>query len=118
MNILLWVLQILLALYSVEGGVYMMGHYKILASAWAANNLSAPVWIALGMLEVVFAVGLVLPDAVKVFHKLTPISAVGLAIISLVGIVLYDSYTGLGILWALVPAIVLAFVAYGRRSST
>ena len=115
MNILLWVLQILLALYNIVGGIYMVNNYKILANVWALNTLPKPVWIALGLLQVLFALGLILPVAGRVFHKLTPISAVCLAVISLLGILLYVAYAGFpGILWAVVPAILAAFVAYGR----
>lgn len=108
MNILLWVLQILLALYNMIGGIYMVNNYEKIANVWALNALPKPAWMALGLLQVLFAIGLVLP-------KLTPISAACLAVISLLGIALYIAYAGFpGILWAVVPAILAAFVAYGR----
>lgn len=114
MNILLWVLQILLAFYFMTGGIYMVNHYKILANVWALNTLPQPAWMVIGVLQILFSLGLVLPGVVRMFRKLTPISAVGLAIISLLGSTLYVAYAGSGILWAVVPAIVLAFVAYER----
>jgi hypothetical protein len=115
MNILLWVLQILLALYNMIGGIYMVNNYEKLASVWALNALPKPAWLALGLLQVLFALGLVLPGADRVLPKLTPISAACLAVISLLGIALYVAYEGFpGILWAVVPAILAAFVAYGR----
>ena len=114
MNILLWLLQILLALWNTTGGVYMVNNYEKLAKVWALDALPKPVWIILGALEILFALGLVLPGAIKVLPKLTPISAVCLAVISLLGIALYVAYAGSGILWALVPAVLAAFVAYGR----
>ena len=107
MNIILWILQILLALYNIAGGVYMIGHYQLLATAQALHTLPAPAWIALGVLQVLLAVGLVTP-------KLAFKSAIGLIVISLLGSDLYVSYKGSGILWAVVPAILLAFIAYGR----
>ena len=71
--------------------------------------------MALGVLQVLFALGLVLPGAVRVLPKLTPISAACLVVISLLGLALYGAYAGFpGILWAVVPAILAAFVAYGR----
>ena len=115
MNILLWVLQILLALWNIIGGIYMANNYKLVANEWALNALPKPAWIALGVLQVLFALGLVLPGALKVWPKLTPISALCLAVISLCGIALYAAYAGFpGLLWALVPAILAAFVAYER----
>ncbi len=108
MNILLWFLQILLAVYNLTGGIYMANNYDKLASAWALSTLSGAAWMVLGVLQVLLALGLVIP-------KLTRVSAVCLAVISLLGIALYVKYAGFpGILWALVPAILAAFVAYVR----
>jgi hypothetical protein len=118
MNILLWVLQIALALYNVVGGIYTITSYESLKSAWA-SNLPKPAWIAIGVLQVLFALGLVLPGAFGVLPKLTPISAAYLAVYALLGCALFAKYAGFpGILWAVVPAILAAFVAYGRMSPT
>ena len=115
MNVLLWVLQILLTLWNMIGAIYMVNNYENLAKVWALNALPKPTWIALGVLQALFALGLVLPGVVREFPKLIPISAACLAVISLMGIGLYVSYAGFpGMLWAVVPAILAAFVAYGR----
>ena len=115
MNILLWVLQILLALWNITGGIYMVNNYEKLANVWALNTLPQPAWMALGVLQALFALGLVLPGAVRVLPKLTPVSAACLAVISLLGMALYVAYAGFpGNLWAVVPAILAAFVAYWR----
>jgi hypothetical protein len=113
-NILLWIFQILLALYFLAGGIYMIGHYQLIATAWALQTVPQPIWMALGALQVLFALGLVL--TVKIVSRQLFISAVGLIVISLLGIVLYAMYAGMGMLWAVVPAILLAFVVYGRRT--
>ncbi len=115
MSILLWVLQILLALWNIAGGIYIINNYEKLANAWALNALHRPAWMALGVLQALFALGLVLPGALRVLPKLTPISAACLAMISLLGIALYAKYAGFpGILWGVVPAVLATFVAYGR----
>lgn len=116
MHILLWVLKILLALWYVTGGVYMVNHYEELANAWALDTLSQPIWIILGTLQVVFALGLVLPGILKALpERLSFISAVGLIVISLLGLALYSAYEGFpGILWGIIPAILAAYVAYGK----
>ena len=115
MNVLLWVLQILLTLWNMIGAIYMVNNYENLAKVWALNALPKPAWMALGVLQALFALGLVLPGVVREFPKLIPISAACLAVISLLGIALYVAYAGFpGILWAVVPAILAAFVAYGR----
>jgi hypothetical protein len=108
MNILLWVLQILLVLYNLIGGIYMINNFEMLANAWALNALPRPAWMVIGLLQIVFALGLLWP-------KLTPSAAIGLAVISLLGMALYVAYAGFpGIVWAVVPAMLAAFVAYGR----
>jgi len=107
MNILLWVLQILLALWNLIGGVYTFSHYENLKGGWG-NNLPAPVWLAIAALQVLFALGLVIP-------KLTPVASVYLTVNALSGCVLFAQYAGFpGILWGVIPALLLAFVAYGR----
>ncbi len=37
MNIQLWVLQILLAIWNLIGGIYTPFHYEAIRSAWAKN---------------------------------------------------------------------------------
>jgi putative oxidoreductase len=115
MNILLWILQILLAFWNVVGGIYMVNHYKDLANVWALNALPKPAWIGLGVLQILFSAGLVLPGAISVFPKQTALSAAGLAVLSLLGIALYAKYAGFpGMFWGVAPAVVAAFVAYKR----
>lgn len=117
MNIILWVLQIALGFYMITGGIYMMGHYQELAKGWTLNVLPNPFWMILGMLQILLALGIILPGIIKKYHKLISISAGGLILISLLGIALYVAYEGLGILWGLIPAIIAGFVAYGRMES-
>jgi hypothetical protein len=114
MNILLWVLQSLLAFWNLTGGIYTISNYEQLKGAWA-NDLPKPAWVALGVLQALFALGLVLPGATGVLPKLTPIAAAYLAVYALLGCALFAKYAGFpGLLWAVVPAILAAFVAYGR----
>ena len=108
MNMLLWALQILLALWNAVGGAYMVTHYEELATPSALNALPRPAWVALGALQVLLAVGLVVP-------RTSGVSAVGLVFIALLGLVLYTAYAGFpGLLWAVIPAALAAFVAYER----
>jgi hypothetical protein len=107
MNILLWILQVLLALWNLTGGVYTLSHYDQLRSPLAAN-LPGFVWVALSVLQILFSVGLVLP-------KVSPVAAVYLAVNSLLGCVLCAQYAGFpGMLWGVIPALVALFIAYGR----
>ena len=71
MNILLWVFQILLAIWNVLGGIYVVGHYQDLAQAWALNVFPGPIWVIIGVLQILFSLGLILS---KTLNKLSSIS--------------------------------------------
>lgn len=107
MNILLWVLQVLLALWNLIGGSFVAVHYGELKAPWA-DALPGPFWVSYGVLQFVFALGLL-------WRQLTGIAAIVLALLALSGCALFAKYAGFpGCLWGVVPAILLAFVAYGR----
>ena len=115
LNVPLWIIQILLALWNLIGGVYVISNFKFLANAWAAA-LPAACWFVLGGLQILFALGIVLPGMLKMRNLYITISAAGLAIISLLGIEVYTAYAGFpGMLWGLIPAILAAFVGYRRH---
>ena len=119
MNILLWILQVLLALYSLTGALYMMGNHADLAQVWALNTLPGAFWTLLGAFQIIFALGMVIPQKFLKLPRLTSISAGGLALIFLLGIALYSEYANFpGLLWGLIPAAVLAFIAYQRAEGT
>ena len=113
LNILLWILQIVLAMYFIIGAVYMMGHYQFLVKPTVLNTLPQVFWILLGVLQIIFSLGLIVP-AIARKNKLIAASAMGLAIIAVLGSILYAAYVGVGVLWSIVPAALLAFVAYKR----
>ena len=109
MNSLLWALQILLALWNLAGGGYEAVNYETLKGSWA-GDLPKALWMGYGFLQILFALGLLLP-------KFVPIAAVGLAVLSLLGCALFAKYAGFpGMLWGVLPALLAAFVAYGRIS--
>lgn len=113
MNILLWVLQVLLALYYAMGGMYQLNVGK-LPPAWF-KIVPKPAWFVLGGLQILFALGLVLPPLVKFTPQLTPISAVGLIVETLlVYAVTIHKFIFKAFVWVLIPAVLAAFVAYGR----
>ncbi len=113
MNILLWTLQILLALYYLMGGAYQTNVGK-LPPAWF-KIVPKPLWIVIGLLQVLLALGLVLPPLVKMMPQLTPISAVGLILETLVvHFLTFNKFMFKAFVWVLVPALLAAFVAYGR----
>ncbi len=115
MNILLWIVQILVALLFVFAGVM-----KFIVS-YADMTKDAPVvpphWFLLfiGGCEVLGGIGLVVPWITKIKPGLTPLAAILLVIIMLGAVV--TSMPG-GVKLAIIPAIVgllCVFVAWGRR---
>jgi hypothetical protein len=116
MNILLWILQVLLALWNLIGGSYTFSHYAEIRGDWMAG-FPTVFWYALALLQILFALGLVVPGMLRRWPRLTFISAVGLACNSLLGCAICAKYVGFpGMLWGVIPALVAAFVAYGRRA--
>ena len=114
-NVVLWILQTGLAAYMITGALYMMRNHTDLSTLWARNTLPPPVWTTIGVLQIIFSLGLVLPAVIRKTSALTTHSAVALAIISLLGSILYSAYTQAGVIWAIVPAVVALYIAYKRR---
>lgn len=115
MNLALWVLQVLLALHTATGAVW-----KFSNSEQAVPSLSAiphGVWLGMGVLELLIALGLVLPALYKPLGVLVPVAAALIAAEMLVFCALHlysgDANYGPMIYWLVVAAI-CAFIAYGR----
>lgn len=119
MNIVLWIIQILLALlFLFAGGSKLVMSKEALESMSPPNSIILPFAFVrfLGVLEVLGALGLILPGLTKIKRALTPLAAAGLLIIMIGAVVL--SVMGPGVSTAIVPfvtGILCAFVAYGRR---
>lgn len=117
MKILITILQVILALWNIIGGVYVMNNHADLASPWAASALPAVFWIVLGVAQIILSIGLLVSLGNSARRRFATPSAIALAIISLMGLVLYSAYTGFpGMLWALIPAGLLVLVAYKRKA--
>ena len=116
MNILLWVLQVLAALlYGASGVMKVFMFDKISKDVPSFGALPREAWMALGILELVCMVGLIVP---AVFHwkpALTAVAATVLAIESLVFIWVHVKYRETGpIVFGVVLGLLMAFIAYGR----
>ncbi|MEO7190950.1 MAG: hypothetical protein ABI051_07825 [Vicinamibacterales bacterium] len=119
MNVLLWVLQIALALLYLSGGAYKAFMFDELARGMDA--LSRGGWAAVGVFEMLGGVLLVLPAVVKSMRGVTPIVAGALALETFALVALYASYSlewsvTNPLVWAVVMGLLIAFVAYGRRA--
>ena len=79
MNVALWIVQVLLALFSVAAGSnhgLRPLHDTIQSSPWAADVPAALVRF-IGFAELAAGVGLLLPAATRIVPILTPLAAVG-----------------------------------------
>jgi len=116
MNIVLWVLQILAALlYGASGVMKVFMFEKISQDVPSFGALPRQAWMALGILELVCTVGLIVPAAFRWRPHLTVLAAALLAAESLVFIWVHVQYHETGsIVMGGVLGLVMAFVAYGR----
>ncbi len=119
MNISLWIMQILLALWFLfAGGIKLVMSAEAMEKNAPPNTIHLPGMFIkfIGVCEVLGAFGLVLPGLTKIQRGLTPLAALGLLIIMIGAVVLTVMGPGFGAaIPALVTGIVCAFVAYGRR---
>ena len=116
MNILLWVLQILAALlYGASGVMKVFMFDKISEEVPSFGALPREVWMALGIVELVCTVGLIVPAALRWKPGLTVVAATVLAIESLVFIWVHVKYREMApIVFSIVLGLLMAFIAYGR----
>ncbi len=116
MNILLWVLQILAALvYGASGVMKVFLFDKVSEGVPSFAALPRKAWVALGILELVCTVGLIIPAAFRLRPELTVMAATILALESLVFIGVHAKYREIApIAMSGVLGLLMAFIAYGR----
>ena len=117
MNVLLWVLQVALAFLYLSGGAYKLLKFDEIAEQMAP--LSRGGAGALGALEMLGAVLLIVPAAAKWMPVLTPLAAAALALetLALAGLYarrLLKPTVANPLVWAVVMGLLAAFAAYGR----
>ena len=118
MNIVLWIIQILLALLFLFAGITKLFPTIIPMPPPPPNAWMPPMWFLkfIGLCELLGGLGLILPGLFRRQQYLTVWAAVGLLII-MIGAVVVSAMTT-GIATAITPLIfglLCAFVAYGRR---
>jgi uncharacterized membrane protein YphA (DoxX/SURF4 family) len=116
MNTLLWVLQILAALVFGASGVMKVFLFdKISGDVPSFGALPRQAWTAMGILEMVCVVGLIVPGALRWHPPLTVVAATVLALESLVFIWVHVKYHEIPpIIMSGVLGVLMAFIAYGR----
>ena len=116
MNILLWVLQVLGALlYGASGVMKVFMFDKVSKDVPSFGALPREAWTALGILELVCTVGLIVPAAFHWPPALTVVAATVLAIESLLFVWVHAKYREIAsIIMMGVLGLLMAFIAYGR----
>jgi len=116
MNILLWVMQVLAALlYGASGFMKVFMFDKVSGQVPSFGALPREAWMALGLLELVCTVGLIVPAAFHWKPSLTVVAATLLTIESLVFIGVHVKYRETtSIIMCVVLGLLMAFIAYGR----
>ena len=116
MNVLLWVLQVLTALVYGASGVMKVFMFDTVSEGVPSfGALPREAWMALGILELVCTVGLIVPAAFHWRPALTAVAATVLAIESLVFIGVHVKYGEvIPIIMSGALGLLMAFIAYGR----
>lgn len=114
MNIVLWILQVLLAAQFLQHGLIM-----IFPPAEYVEIINATLGVGLryfiGITELLAVVGLILPGLLRIYTRLIPLTAAGLMIVTVSATVyhLFRNEVGSAIYTA-VLLIIITFVAYMR----
>ncbi len=116
MNILLWILQALAALlYGASGIMKVFMFDKVSEGVPSFGALPREAWMVLGILELLCAVGLIVPAAFRWQPTLTVVAAAVLAVESLVFVGVHARYREITpIILSGVLGLLMAFIAYGR----
>jgi hypothetical protein len=118
MNILLWILQLMLALHTAIGAFWKFSH-----SAQTVPPLKAlppGVWHGMGFVELACGAGLILPLLVKSWGQLAPLAAIVIALEMALFCILHlqsgEGQPGHLVYWLVVAAL-CGVIAYGRLKS-
>ena len=116
MNVVLWIVEVLLALlFAVHGRVMLFPEKE--QTQWMPYIEAIPSALRrfIGAVEVLAAVGLILPQLTNILPWLTPLAGAGLVIVMVLAIIFHiprKEYPN--IIFNLVLLILSAFVVYGR----
>lgn len=115
MNIVLWVLQVLLALHTAMGAVWKLRNSDRVVPSLQVIPRKA--WLAISVLELLCSLGLILPAVAASLGILAPIAAacIGAEMLLFCGVHLASGATRHGpMVYWLVVALLCAVTAYGR----
>ena len=114
LNVLLWVLQVLLAMLFMLSGVMKF----VMPVEEMTKQIALSGWFLhfIGVAEILGAIGLVLPGILRIRTGLTPLAAAALVVIMIGATVVNLKIGNRGAaLTTVVVGLLLVFVAYNRR---
>jgi hypothetical protein len=117
MNIALWIIAGLLAMaFLASGAMKLIQPKEKLPAGWGwVEDFSAGTVKAIGVLEVLAAVGLILPAALDIAPVLVPLAAVGLALLMIGAFIVHlRRHETQAIVVPLALLALAVFVAWGR----
>lgn len=115
MNILLWILQILLALHTIMGAIWKFSNSE--QTVASLNAIPHSVWMVMSVIEILCALGLILAAFKKSLAKLIPVSAIfiGVEMLLFCLMTIFSAETDYNhLIYWLVVAGISSFIAYGR----
>ena len=115
MNIFIWIVQALLAVFFALHGVALTSPPEPIKVVFDALPFSRGFMVAIGILEVLGGIGLILPWALRIQPMLTPLAAAGLTII-MIGATVTHFMRGevVQAIPSLVVTLLAAFIVYAR----
>ena len=116
MNILLWVLQVALALLCISGGAFQIFKIEELRKTVASMRaLPRGLWALLGALGCLGGLCLILPGLTNVLPGLTAIAAAAVAVQSVLISAFYLHYGDRAPMpYSVIMTLMAAFISYGR----
>jgi hypothetical protein len=117
MNIFLWIIQGVAALLYVPGGAYKI--FKTDQMPGFTRRIPRGVWQAIGLLELVGGIALILPGSLVGLPNLNGIAAMVLALETVAIAAFYGRQStrmmaANPFFWAVIQAVLAIIVAYGR----
>jgi uncharacterized membrane protein YphA (DoxX/SURF4 family) len=118
MNTTLWVLQCITALAFMYSGINksILSEQKlVLSGQTGVEGLSLPFIRFIGISEILGSIGVVLPVLLNVLPVLTPLSAIGFAIIMVpAAMIHYKRHENRNVMTNCILFMISLFIAYGR----
>ena len=115
MNILLWVLQILLALHTIMGAVWKFSNSQ--QTVVSLKAIPHGMWLSFGVIELICSLFLLLPIISKKLSVMTPFAA-GFIALEMLFYCMYTIFAGTVIqtelIYWFIVFVISAFIAYGR----